>query len=173
MSVMPRTVGAADGFTLVEMLLVLVLIAILTGSVVVSLRGREDDYELRTSAQDVAAVIQYGNTQARIERIPYRVVLGSGGRSFHLESGRGGDFVPARGMAGQERVLPRSVAIVSMKGMSDGQQQLKALMLTGDGTGFAGQVTLKSDDGASITVEVLPITGQVVLGDRRQGEQTK
>ena len=70
------------GFTLLELLVVVAIMAIATGGVAWSLRDPADQ-ELAREAQRLAAVLESGRAQSRLQGTPVRWVAQTGG--FRLE----------------------------------------------------------------------------------------
>lgn len=154
------------GFTLVELLLVLVLIAILAGSMVASLTGRKDSFSLQTSARDLAATIRFAGQFARQYHTTCRICFDEAGRRYQVErpaaSGSATDFVPARGQAGRQRSLSEGIQITGISASLNEIQPLPEwLEFYRDGSGFAGRIELANQKQETIAIEVIPITGQV------------
>ncbi len=162
-----RHTVASGGFTLVEMLLVLVIIAIVSSSVAVALSGRQGKNTLRVAATDLAAAISYASSQAKLDRFEYRVVFLDGARSFRVETlspESQTEFAPARGLAGKEKQLPRDVRIVSISGSEGTLRELPDWLAFGSGgSSFTGIIELQSEGGRSTSIEVVGRTGQVIV----------
>ena len=106
---------AGRGFTLIELILVLVLIGIMTGSIAVSFAGRQNDTAVRQAAEDFAAACGYAQTQATQSGRIHAVRLAADGRSLTVEVASaevlGEGWSAARGLAGRARVLPAGVVV--------------------------------------------------------------
>lgn len=154
------------GFTLVELLLVLVLIAILAGSMVVSLTGRKESFSLQTSARDLAATIRFAGQFARQYHTTCRVRFDESSRYYQMEhlaaSDPALDFIPVRGQAGRQRSLAEGIQITGITtGVNETQSLPEWLEFYRDGSGFAGRIELANQKEETIAIEVIPITGQV------------
>lgn len=158
--------GRLRGFTLIEMLIVLVLISIICGAAVVSLHGRARTYELHSGAKDLAAAIEHGLHVGRFRDGACRLTFLDGMRSFRVDRAATGeyglDYVPVRGMAGRVRTLAAGVEITRIE--RDGTQTFLPVNWLDlvDVTGvFTGAIELKNASGEVLRIEVLGETGQV------------
>jgi len=158
--------GRADpAFTLVEMLLVVVLLATLTGTLAVSLRGRVDRHALRIAGKDLAAAVRFSVAEARLNRLPYRVAFHDNWTCYRVErakSAAGSEYVPVRSLAGQMKAFAKQVRIAGAS--TDGQpleSVPEALPQYPDGNGFHGEIRLANRAGETLTIKVAPVTGQV------------
>ena len=161
-----RPPRGAAAFTLVELLLVLVMIALLSGTLAVGLAGRQDRMALRTSAEDLAAVARYGLRQAFLRGTVHRLAFDATGSAYRLEvfcpSGGSGDYAPVAGSAGRWRNFPSSVRIGGLSGPDGrhGWESGQVLVFDPSGGGFCGSVELVNRLGAVLAVEVAaPMVG--------------
>jgi type II secretion system protein H len=165
---MPLRTGA---FTLVEMLLVVTFMAIFAGALMVSLRGRQDQHALRTTAQDLCEAIRYAASQARTTGTPCRVVFPKAMSEFHVEvlSGDEPAFLPVAGRAGLRKQITPGVEIAEftppIPPAAGGSDPDPALMFGADGAGFSGQIALKNRAGQTSHVRVLAETGEAYVQD--------
>jgi len=72
------------GFSLTEMLLVLVVIGILAGGTIASLQGRASRHALRLAGDDLAGAVRFAQEQARLYNRPCRLVLSD--QAFSVEA---------------------------------------------------------------------------------------
>ena len=158
---------ADSAFTLVEMLLVVVLLATLTGTLAVSLSGRVDRHALRIAGKDLAAAVRFSVAETRLKRLPHRVAFHDNWTRYRVEraeSAAGGEYVPVRSLAGQIKTLAKQVRIAGAS--TDGQplESLpEALPQYPDGNGFHGEIQLANRAGETLTIKVAPVTGQVQI----------
>lgn len=153
-----------NAFTLAEMLLVLVLIALLTSGVAVSLRQRLDAYALKTASQGLAEAIRFAATEAYRRGQPYRVVF-LDKKSYRVEKREGPDFVPESAGPGRTAWLAGEVRIVSIAG-PDGQlvQPTPSCLVFDQSTEiFSGQICLQGQSNRQIRIDVNGLSGQVGL----------
>jgi len=160
-----RPSRADSAFTLVEMLLVVVLLATLTGTLAASLSGRVDRHALRIAGKDLAMAVRFSVAEARLKRLPHRVAFHDHWTSYRVEkaeSGAGREYTPVRSLAGQVKTLAKQVRVAGVS--TDGrllESLPEALPQYPNGNGFRGEIQLANRAGETLTIKVLPVTGQV------------
>jgi type II secretion system protein H len=151
------------GFTLVELLLVVIIISVLAGGVAVSLGGRTERHAVRAAANDLAAAIRFASGKARLRRRRVRVRLSDEGRDLWVEAMEDGtgEFRPVEGPAGEPRRLPQEVHVVRVLPEDDPAGQTVANLEFGPNrAGFAGRVEIEGRDHSAASVRVWPQTGE-------------
>ena len=158
---------AGPAFTLVEMLLVVVLLATLTGTLAVSLGGRVDRHALRIAGKDLAAAIRFSVAETRLKCLPHRVAFYDNWTRYRVEraeSAAGSEYAPVRSLAGQMKTLAKQARIA---GASTDGQPLESVPETlpqyPDGNSFHGEIQLANRSGETLTIKVSPVTGQVQI----------
>ena len=107
------------GFTLVELLLVVVLMSVVMGLAVANFSGVFGGMELRRSADDMAAAMRYGQARAAAEGLTVRLVFAEGFRQYRLQQairsddGEEGVFENISSRFARPVMLPRDVAVDS------------------------------------------------------------
>ena len=159
---------ARQAFTLIEMILVMVILASLTGALAVSWTGAEDRHKLRAAAKDLAAAIRFSATEARLRQVPHRVTFNETFTVYRVEkavSHEGRRFEPARGQGGRLKALVEGIRIEST--LADGHEPKplpEALVYDSYGSGFHGEIRLRNRRGESIGIRVAS-SGQVHVAD--------
>jgi general secretion pathway protein H len=87
------------GFTLVEMLVVVLIIGILAGTVVLGFSGRDREQKLQTEAQRLAVLIEMARAQAIARNEEWGLAIGSSEYRFFV-------FEPRRGRWSEQTVAP-------------------------------------------------------------------
>jgi len=115
----PRNKTASYGFTLVELLLLLVLMASILGLAVTNFSGVFGGMELRKSTDDLASLMRYAQARSIAERVTLRVIFEDDFRRYRLqqvavdEDGQEGEFQNISHRLGRPVVFPRDVEVDS------------------------------------------------------------
>ena len=143
----------AKGFTLIELMLVVVIVGMIYAVVFVALDHVLTRYRLRGSARDVLATMQLARSQAISQQRPFRVTFDLSNRSFWLE--RGGDGAPPA-----RRALGRGVRIEEVQAPGRRWTKGKASVeYTPLGCASPYTIRLGTDDGRAVVIEVNPLHG--------------
>jgi type II secretory pathway pseudopilin PulG len=165
-----RHAYGAGGFTLVELVIVVVLMAALSGGVILSLQGRRSAHALRLAAEDLASAMRFASYQARVRHEAYQVVFDAGGTQYRVQTPDGterAEATPASGMAGYNRALAMGVRLVAVRrGGEAVDPPPRVFSFNPDGSGFWGTIELGNEADDSVDVEVLPVTGEVHVVER-------
>lgn len=160
------------GFTLLELLVVLVIISILSAFVVPRLFGSLGNTNLNTASKRIAAAMRYARSQAVSESTPVLVV-------FHLDQGQmtmksGSSPLPA-GLDGLETheegpsqqksgiyILPEGVVFErAERGQREWDNGLFAVTFFPNGTCSGGSIVLGNKRGSRNRIELGLVTGVV------------
>ena len=106
-----RNSSAQAGFTLVELILVLVVIAIVLAIVAPSMRGLSQSRETADAALRVVAMTHRARAQAMAEGRTYRLNLDPSGRRCWLSAQTGGAYVDVSDLLARSYTPPESVSI--------------------------------------------------------------
>ncbi len=141
-----------SGFTLLELIVVVLIIGVASGIVAARFYGSTDQVRLKASARDFAASLRYSRTHAVAEKRPYVIIVSRTGYSvFTSVQSPFGGYEPKQVL---KRVLPSGV-VIDLPGDEEGRIDFFPL---GDSTG--GQVKLVAKNGARLFVMVEPVTGR-------------
>jgi len=110
------TSGALPGFTLLELMVVVVLISIATAVIVPQMKGTYEDARLRSASRELVGVFNIASSRAVSRNEIHRVRLDpSTGRYFMERKVREGEsgagFVPIRDVPGGEGAIGKDIAI--------------------------------------------------------------
>jgi len=162
--------GQADlAFTLIEMLLVVVMLATLTGTLAISLSGRLDRHALRIAGKDLAAAVRFSVSETKLTRLPHRVAFHDDLTRYRVEraeSTAGSEYGPVKSLAGRMKMLAKQVRILGTS--VDGEPldtAPESLPQYPDGSGFHGKIQLANRTGETLTIEVSSVTGQVWIAE--------
>jgi prepilin-type N-terminal cleavage/methylation domain-containing protein len=109
----------AGGFTMIEMLLVVLLLAVISGLAVPYIFQSIPSFQIKTAAGDLAYSIRYAQTRALMKNRMVRLVFDADFRSYKMEDGSGESadidretFVPVSGRMGRPASLPDTLEII-------------------------------------------------------------
>jgi len=95
----------SKGFSLVEAIVIIAVIAVLAGVAVPSLVGRRDDTKLRGAISAIQADFEMARSRAIRENAFVAVLMVADGYSIFIDDGAGGGFAGNWVQDGDERVL--------------------------------------------------------------------
>jgi general secretion pathway protein H len=158
--VRPCASGRAPGFTLLEVLVVLVIIAMATTLAAMVLSGGLDGMRLRSSSKEIAAQLRYTRTQAIATGMPQRFTIDPRGHRWQAANNRHGKIPPSLGVdfIGAREVQPRA---------GEG-----GILFFPDGASTGGRVQL-SVKRAAWRVDVSWLTGEVTLARASSGNPSQ
>lgn len=161
----------SNAFTLVELLLVIVMIAVLAGGAVVNLHGRGQSHALMFGAKDLAATLEYGLGWSAGQGRQCRLSFDQSWRRYRLEElafDGASDYQALAGKSGQWHDLPTGVAVRGIEGVSGPIDPMpQTLSLSSDASGFSGHVELASSDGKLAWAIVHPVTRLVTYAESK------
>lgn len=150
--------GVSRGFTLLEIMLVLALIALATLLAAAALSGGVDGLRLRSAAKEVAAQLRFTRAQALATGEAQRFVIDPGAHAWRAPKNRHGE-------------LSRKLAIV-FTGAREARpaQGQGAIVFFADGASTGGRVRLALGE-AAWQVDVAWLTGQVKVAQAEQAQR--
>jgi type II secretion system protein H len=173
------------GFTLVEMLVVVVIVSIMNVAIVAEMHGTFQDALLRSTGRELAGACNVASSRAIAINRPHRIRLDRFAHRYFLEkSTRGGaDFYPAQDTPGSSGALDSRITIhIREPGVdspddagqepsenSGGQGEFPSnfsedsVTFYPDGTADARQIELTDRDGFRLALRINPITSRVQI----------
>ncbi|HET8819305.1 MAG TPA: GspH/FimT family protein [Xanthomonadaceae bacterium] len=143
--------GHAPGFTVLEVLLVVAILALAAAITAGALTGGFRGMELRATAKEMAANLRYTRARAISTGQPQRFVVDPEAHAWTAPNGRDGE-IPA-GL---------SIAFTGAREAEPDEGQ-GAIVFFPDGAATGGRITLALDD-AAWQVDVAWLTGEVTVG---------
>jgi prepilin-type N-terminal cleavage/methylation domain-containing protein len=99
------------GFTLLELIIVMAIVAITAGLVVPTLRNFGEGRRVSESATQMVAVANFARTQAINESVVYRLNLDTATNTYWLTARRGGEYASPGGSFGRVFTAPDGVTL--------------------------------------------------------------
>jgi hypothetical protein len=149
------------------MLMVVVIIAVISGGTAAYFGGRQDRCALRMAGSDLAAVLQYACANSYYHESLYQLRFPADFGGFRLEKVNAeGDSLPAQGIAGKEHRFAQGVCLTGIErnDQTDSQRPETVLIGPAEVTGCE-KVTLHLVNRRSETLNVVWLTevGQVYV----------
>lgn len=163
-------------FTLIELMVVLIVIAIMSAVIVGEMSGSFQDALLRSSSRQLISVFNLASSRAisvnRLYRVRFDRVTG---RYFVEKHARGDIFVPTRDVPGSEGALDSRISIrvqesgeietpsPDMETDRPERASDNAVNFYPDGTTDGREIELRDRDGFGLALRVSPITARVEI----------
>jgi type II secretion system protein H len=170
-------------FTLIEMVVVVVLIAVMAAMIIPEMKGSFDDALLRSTSRDLINVFDLASSRAVSLNQSCRVELDTqSGRYFVEREIRGGaqdDYVPLKDVSGAEGRLDSRIAVemsppdeASPDNPPDNSATEpvppSAISFYPDGTADAMEIRLRDRAGFQMVLRLNPITARVHLSEPKR-----
>ncbi|HEX4120404.1 MAG TPA: prepilin-type N-terminal cleavage/methylation domain-containing protein [Verrucomicrobiae bacterium] len=152
----PQINPAARGFTLIEIMVVVVIIAIMSAVIVGEMSGTFHDAVLRSTSRQLISVFSVASSRAisldRTQQVRFDRTTGR----YALEMRRHGEFVPVDSIIDGEGTIDSRITLqIRGEGSED------AIAFHPDGTADEREIELRDSDGFGLALRVNPITSRV------------
>jgi type II secretion system protein H len=159
------------GFTLLELMVVIVLLAIMTALIIPEMRGTFEEALLRSSARKLSDVFTVANSHAITRHELHRVRLEMSSGKFLVEKvsdGAGQRYTPLRDVPGAEGTVDTRIKIQFVKPPQGDQEQEPSrkpendvISFYPDGTADGQSILLSDRQGFRLMVKINPATARV------------
>ncbi|HZM02633.1 MAG TPA: GspH/FimT family pseudopilin [Candidatus Saccharimonadales bacterium] len=151
------------GFTLIELMVVVVLIAIMSVMILGEMTGTFQDALLRSSSRQLISVFNLASSRAISVNRQHRVRLDRAtGRYLVEKRERGNEFVPLKDVAGGEGTLDSRISI-HVEEPGETESSSDTVSFFADGTADSREVELRDRAGFGLALRVSPITSRVQI----------
>ncbi|MBI5212968.1 MAG: GspH/FimT family pseudopilin [Nitrospirae bacterium] len=144
-----------NGFTLIELVLVLVIIGIGSAVVVAVLYRSMDDIYLKTAAKEISTSLRYARSHAVAEKKIYSFVMNKNGYGLYSESNADLKIKEETLSSVFHKTFPKGVSAE----YNDGEDVRIDFYPHGDSTG--GEIKLKNEEGSTAVITVEKVSGKV------------
>ena len=187
MHLIGRRAGARGGFTLLELMIVLVLIAIMAAMIIPEMKGTYDDALLRSSSRKLVDAFSLASSRAVSLNQLHRVRIEKSSGRYSIEArGRDpetGEYISVREIPGGAGELDKRVSVQLQASENSADPDAAPLLANAeaeepaddiiafypDGTADPAEVVLRDRAGFEIALRINPITARVqVLRPDRQ-----
>ena len=176
------SIRARPGFTLIELMVVVVLIGIMTAMIVPQMKGTYENALLRATSRKIVNVFSLASSRAIALNQVHRVRLDRKNTHYLVErpvrDGEGtSGFVPAREVLGGDGELDRRISIEARapgeapSSAAPGalvfgndprkQDRDEVIAFYPDGTADAVEIVLRDRDGFGVSLRINPVTARV------------
>lgn len=166
--------GGRSAFTLLELLVVIIIIAAISMSIVPVYIFSMNGIEMRNARNDLLAAIRYAQEMAVRESREYRIIFDLDENRYYLERLAGLDkeekvFEPAESLLGEEQRLPEFLTLTKMKGRQNKQTRDYYIRCLPNGTSDKATIELRDTRARNIRyiLEISGPLGQVSMEERR------
>lgn len=170
------------GFTLIELMVVLVLIGIMTALIIPEMKGTYEEALLRSTARKLVSVFNLANSRAIALHQLHHVRLDRKDGRYSVErtvQERGRGLIPLRGVPGGEGGIDTRISIEIRKPGEDpadapgpeapfasrddlpGRNSEETVAFYPDGTADAVEILLRDRDGFRLALRINPTTARV------------
>jgi len=177
--------GARRGFTLIELMVVIIIISIMSAVIVAEMHGTYQEALLRSTSRELASAFSAASSRAVSVNRPHRVRLDLAAHRYFLERSARGDseFFPARDVPASEGALDSRISIkIREPGMESPEDAAgeppadsgnrdnaaspeaeMAVTFYPDGTADERQIELTDRDGFRLALRINPVTSRVQI----------
>ncbi|MBI5739480.1 MAG: GspH/FimT family pseudopilin [Nitrospirae bacterium] len=161
---------AGAGFTLIELIIVLIIIGLASGVVGLVISRSSGNFELKSISKELSAVMRLARNRAITEKRTYCFVIDINERMYNLSTDKREDDKDKEDTDDNEKIIrvvnkpfPKDLQMSVMGGDSDSQ----IIEFFADGSSTGGVIEVSGEKGAVYHITVNRITGRV---DVERGE---
>lgn len=174
-----------SAFTLIELMVVIVLVAIMTALIIPEMKGTFQDALLRSSGRQLIEVFNLANSRAVSLNQIQRVRLDAKAGRYSIEQKTGPNssdgLSPVRDISGGTGTLDERISLLMRKGSPSASRSpdeadapaaseqdasldmLNTVSFYPDGTAEAAELQLRDQSGLRLTLRINPITARVQI----------
>ena len=148
----------ADGFTLIELMVVIVIISIVSAVIIGEMAGTFHDALLRSTSRQLVSVLSLASSRAISQDRMHLVRFDLATRRYALETRRHGELIPVESLGDNQGKIDPHIAVRFLgEGLSD------SISFYPDGTAEKREIELRDPEGFGIALRINPITSRVQI----------
>jgi prepilin-type N-terminal cleavage/methylation domain-containing protein len=154
------------GFTLYEVIIVLIVLLVVSGIVVPSVTGLLPSVRVRKAGEELLSTIAKARDDSVLTSRRFRIVFTQEPAGYRLEyepdpMSEPATFRASPGDWGVASALPEGVTFASLEGAgTDSETSEEVLEFSPDGTAAAMTIVLAHENGDQVTIEIDPADGR-------------
>ena len=150
----PEILHSSSGFTLIELIIVLIIIGIATGLAGIYIGSSSDNLAIRTFTKDISAVLRYARNHAAAEKRTYHFAVDTEGGSYSLYS----DSVKedSEAAASIDRNIPDGLEVI----VDNTDEEIYKIDFLPLGNSSGGLIEVRNEKAVYI-ISVAKVTGRV------------
>jgi type II secretion system protein H len=170
-------IGDRAGFSLIELIVVVMLIGVMVGLIVPHMRGTYEDVLLRATGRKLADAARLAHSQAITVNAAHRVRIDVASHRYAVERAdrdldHGPAFVPLRQVPGSDGTFHDRISIeirdaANRLPTSASEQRATAgpgIVFYPDGTADPAEILIRDQEGFGLTLRISPVTSRVRIG---------
>lgn len=148
-----------DGFTLLELLVVMVLVALMISFAVPNIRSALYSDPLKSTARRLTGLVAEAGQEAVATHSPRLLLYDGARRMFHLETGAGGKDGGKKSLSRLD--VPESVQVVDIMSVHGGTRSSGQAEIRFSSQGYVDKtlIHLRGRDGRELTLVLSPFLG--------------
>ncbi|HEY3856502.1 MAG TPA: prepilin-type N-terminal cleavage/methylation domain-containing protein [Verrucomicrobiae bacterium] len=148
----------AIGFTLIELMVVIVIISIVSAVIVGEMAGTFHDALLRSTSRQLVSVLSLASSRAISQDRMHLVRFDEATRKYAIETKRHGELVPVESVGGSEGKIDAHIAVrILGEGLND------SISFYPDGTAEEREIELRDPEGFGLALRINPVTSRVQI----------
>jgi general secretion pathway protein H len=154
----PPPIRRAPGFTLIELMVVIVIIAIMSAVIIGEMGGTFHDALLRSTGRQLLSVFSLASSRAIAQDRTHQVRFDRATGRYELDTRRRGEFVPVESVGGSRGTIDSHIVL-----RFHGEGSKDTVSFYPDGTADQQEIELRDPEGFGLALRVNPVTSRVQL----------
>lgn len=149
-----KLVFRPSGFTLIELVIVLIIIGIATGLAGIYIGSSSDNLALRTFTKDVSAILRYARNHAASEKVTYHFIIDIEEKMYRLYADK---VVEDKPLVVINKPIPEELEVI----VENTGEDVYDIQFFPRGSSSGGIIEVKNEKGGAYLILVNRITGKV------------